>query len=237
MPNRNVNTDVWSDDKFTDDFTAEDKYFWLFLLTTRYGNLSGCFKLTYNQIARDMGYSKETAENLVYRFINYNLISYDKETKEIAIHNWYKFNWSKSPKAAASIKKYLNDIKSDYLRNMVLEIHECYMNNDRVSIGYQYPSNTNTISNTKSIPITKPKEEKKKTYGEFENVKLTDKEFKSLQERLPNTYKDYIERVSAYVAQSGKGYKSHYATILNWSRKDNQEQPKPKNEIKGITVV
>ena len=71
----------------------------------------------------------------------------------------------------------------------------------------------------------------KQIYGEFENVFLTDEEIKKLQTRLPNSYKDLIERLSAYIAQSGKRYKSHYATILNWSRRDNEtkESKKEKN--------
>ena len=36
---------------------------------------------------------------------------------------------------------------------------------------------------------------------------------------------DYIERLSEYLASKGKKYKSHYATILSWSRKDDKEKP------------
>lgn len=61
----------------------------------------------------------------------------------------------------------------------------------------------------------------KKTYGEFKNVKLTDEEFNKLETRIKN-YNEYIEKLSAYLEQKGKQYKSHYATILNWSRKDNE---------------
>lgn len=55
-------------------------------------------------------------------------------------------------------------------------------------------------------------------YGEFKNVKLTDDEYKKLKEKnlLP-----YIEKLSSYIASKGKRYKSHYATILTWSRKNN----------------
>lgn len=54
-------------------------------------------------------------------------------------------------------------------------------------------------------------------YGEFKNVKLTNDEYKKLEEKnlLP-----YIEKLSSYIASKGKKYKSHYATILTWSRKD-----------------
>jgi len=45
-----------------------------------------------------------------------------------------------------------------------------------------------------------------------------------LKSRLGIACENYIERLSNYVASSGKQYKSHYATILNWAQKD-----KPKN--------
>lgn len=72
--------------------------------------------------------------------------------------------------------------------------------------------------------------EDKKRYGEFENILLTDKEYHKLEESNLLTY---IEAVSSYIASTGKKYKSHYATILNWSRKDkkNQEQ----NKYKGLS--
>ncbi len=57
----------------------------------------------------------------------------------------------------------------------------------------------------------------KNIYGEFNNVKLTKEEYHKLEQAnlLP-----YIEKLSSYIASKGKKYKSHYATILNWSRKD-----------------
>lgn len=60
-------------------------------------------------------------------------------------------------------------------------------------------------------------------YGEFKNVKLTEEEYKKLEERnlLP-----YIEKLSSYIASKGKKYKSHYATILTWSRKETKGAPK-----------
>ena len=64
---------------------------------------------------------------------------------------------------------------------------------------------------------------KQEIYGEFGNVLLTGEEFKKLVDSLGREKtSDYIERLSSYLAQTGKRYKSHYATILNWSRADAQ---------------
>jgi len=60
----------------------------------------------------------------------------------------------------------------------------------------------------------------KKKYGEFENVLLSDDEYKKLKSRYPDMFLDYIERLSLYLESKGAKYKSHYATILNWIRRD-----------------
>lgn len=72
-------------------------------------------------------------------------------------------------------------------------------------------------------PIKKSKPVKHK-YGEYENVLLTDEELEKLKTEYSD-YQDRIERLSSYVASTGKSYKSHYATIRNWARKDAEKQP------------
>ena len=66
---------------------------------------------------------------------------------------------------------------------------------------------------------------KKHAHGFFSNVLLTDDEMQKLAVEVPN-YEDYIERLSHYIESSGKKYKSHYATILSWHRKDDAEKTK-----------
>lgn len=63
----------------------------------------------------------------------------------------------------------------------------------------------------------------KKKYGEFENVLLDGQEHGKLVDSLGDIgAAEYIERLSTYLAQTGHRYKSHYATLLNWWRKDGQ---------------
>lgn len=66
---------------------------------------------------------------------------------------------------------------------------------------------------------TKPEKPVKHKYGEYKNVLLTDEELEKLKAEYPDL-PDRIERLSSYVASTGKSYKSHYATIRNWARKD-----------------
>ena len=64
-----------------------------------------------------------------------------------------------------------------------------------------------------------PKKPVKHKYGEYNNVLLTDDELEKLKTEYSD-YKERIERLSSYVASTGKKYKSHYATIRNWPRND-----------------
>lgn len=76
----------------------------------------------------------------------------------------------------------------------------------------------------------KPKKPTKHKYGEYNNVLLTDEEL----DKLKTEYSDWdhkIENLSSYVASTGKSYKSHYATIRNWARKDTVTIKKPSSKI------
>lgn len=70
-------------------------------------------------------------------------------------------------------------------------------------------------------------------YGEFENVLLSDDEYKKLRDRYPTSFKDYIEKLSLYIASKGAKYKSHYATILNWIRRDSEKESNAAKKING----
>ena len=59
-----------------------------------------------------------------------------------------------------------------------------------------------------------------KTYGEFHNVNLSDEEYQRLKEKLKSHTNTMIEKLSRYIKSSGKYYKDHYVTILNWYEED-----------------
>lgn len=152
MPKRLIDTELWNNEQIVEEFSSDDRYFWLYLLTSPHGTICGVMKYSPAIIGRDMGLHKDTIENLAYRFENiYKLIVVDKETKELLILNWYKWNWNTSEKLMQSVFNSKETIKSEHIKNLVQErinwIGYRY-GIDRVSIGYAYPPNTNTISNT-----------------------------------------------------------------------------------------
>ena len=78
------------------------------------------------------------------------------------------------------------------------------------------------------LPVEVPTKERKETiqkkeYGEFSNVLLSDDEYKKLTAKFNDSLDDKLEELSSAIASKGYKYKSHYATLLNWSRRKQVE--------------
>ena len=61
-------------------------------------------------------------------------------------------------------------------------------------------------------------------YGEYQNVLLTDGEMETLKAEYPD-WQARINRLSEYIATTGKKYKNHLATIRSWARRDAEKKP------------
>ena len=75
------------------------------------------------------------------------------------------------------------------------------------------------------IEEDKPPKPTRHKYGAYENVLFTNEEFQKLTDEFPNDWSVRIERLSEYIASTGKKYKNHLATIRSWARKDNEQKP------------
>lgn len=254
---RTISMAFWTDSKIVDDFTPEDKYFYLYLFTNPHTNLCGCYEISIKQIVNEIGYSDDSVRTLIRGFEEiHKVIRYCKETKEILLLNWHKYNWSKSDKFLTALRREIEGIKCEVFK----QYYECLVNGeDTVSIRYPYcidTSNTNTNTNTITNTITNAytvshtdavepmgsnvdvtptvtstlRKKDKRRYGEFNNVLLTDEEYQKLQSRFPD-YKERIESLSEYISSKGKKYKSHYAAILTWARKDQKPVNKASQEL------
>lgn len=122
--------------------------------------------------------------------------------------------WAKHQRIRAKMSKYPapeNGEPADIRCHLTADDSKCQPNPIQSN-----PNQSNPIQE-KDIPIGISK----KKFGEFGNVALTDAEHEKLRELMGDRLAgEYIERLSGYLAQKGKRYKSHYATIRNWWRKD-----------------
>ena len=96
---RVVDTDFWNDSKVSDLFSAEDKYFMLYLLTNPHTTQLGIYELPISKAANELGYSKDSVKVLLDRFeTKYELIKYNEITSEIAIKNFLRHSIVKGGK-------------------------------------------------------------------------------------------------------------------------------------------
>ena len=73
-----------------------------------------------------------------------------------------------------------------------------------------------------------------KTYGEYQNIILTDEQYRALQEKLQGHTNTMIEKLSRYIKSSGKTYQDHYVTLLNWYEQDKEKLTQKKDSSKSI---
>lgn len=118
---RNVQLSFWTDNKVVDEFTPEDKYFYLYLFTNPQTNMCGCYEVSLTTMSIQTGYTKDTILRLLERFEKvHNLLVYSSKTKEICLLNWHKYNWQGGNQIPC-IKKEISRIKDDRLRNIILD--------------------------------------------------------------------------------------------------------------------
>lgn len=242
---RTVSQYFWTDTKVVDMFTPEDKYFMLYLLTNPHTTLLGCYEISIKQISDEIGYTRDSVYSLLSRFRDqYNIIDYSETDKEILVKNWYKYNWAKSPKVLAAIKKFRDMVKCDKFKTYLDEkIAERFAtgnsitdNNNSIQgertatgISIDYGYGIDMVSGGKNAPLPP-----KKAYGVYKNVLLTDEEFESFKSVYATEYEHKIDRLSVYVKQSGKNYNNHYAVLVEWAKEDETKQAGQKPQMSSF---
>ena len=111
---RQIQTNFWSNTYIQEEMTAEDKYFYLYLMTNEFTTQIGIYSITKKQMAFDLGYSIESVQALLQRFETYHkLIKYDIETREIILLKWAETNFNIGGKPVQDlIKKEISQVKN-----------------------------------------------------------------------------------------------------------------------------
>jgi DNA replication protein DnaD len=148
-----------------------------------------------------------------------------------------EFGWTRQ-----QVRTFLNHLKRDHMINQELHgkmsiitivNYEKYHGDNQMDnhpVTSRQPAHNQPITTNKN---DKNNKKEKKEYisprlGEHENVRLTKPELDKLNKRFgEDRTKDLIGRLSDYLASKGDKYKSHYATILGWARRDGDRASQP----------
>lgn len=112
---RKIHVQFWGD-VFIQSLTPEQKFFFLYLLTNERTKQCGIYETTPRQISYDTGYNVDTINKMIEFFEKSGKILFSRETNEIAIKNWDKYNGSRSPDVKSLVNKEVKSIKN---RNLI----------------------------------------------------------------------------------------------------------------------
>lgn len=116
---RNVQVNFWQDE-FILDLTPEERYFYIYLLTGTKTKQCGIYVLPKRLAELETGYSMETVEKLLNRFVAYGKILYDAETKELYILNWLHYNPILNTNVEKCVLRELKTVKNKEFIHMFL---------------------------------------------------------------------------------------------------------------------
>ena len=233
---RTISLSFWTDSKVDDNFTPEDKYFYLYLLTNPHTNICGCYEISHKQMERETGYNLDTVKRLLGRMEKeHRVIAYSEETKEVLILNWHKYNWTRSEKVLKSVRETAQYIKNSSFKEFIEKIienplqnqyqyqyqsTECRVQSTDVSIGYGYPIDTVSENKGKAKRFAPPTLEEVKAYCSERNNSVDAQRF--------------IDYYTSNGWKVGKNpMKDWKAAVRNWER-DNKPQGKPKDSSYDI---
>lgn len=242
---RIVETDFWIDSLVVDNFTTEDRLFFLYLLTNPQSRQLGIYKINSKIAGFQTGFDKDVIEKLLDRFENvYHIIKYSKETNEVAIVNYLKYAVVSGGKPVEDLLK--KDIAAVKNRELLFYVFGNVINSEssinttvkKVIIQFleehkdeAYPyinylnGNGNGNGSTCNVScdessnkkIKNSNKSKKHKYGEYNHVLLTDIEKEKLITEFGEPFmNECIKTLDEAIEMKGYKYKSHYLAIKKW---------------------
>lgn len=127
---RIVSTEFWTDKKVVEQFTPEDKLFFLYLLTNPHTTQLGIYAFIPKIAAFEIGYSKDTVLSLIERFERYGIVMFSTLSSEIAVKNYLKHSIVKGGTPVYDLLvKEANQVKDKDLLRFVLSANSDSLNN------------------------------------------------------------------------------------------------------------
>lgn len=190
---RNIHVSFWTDRKISEEFTAEERFLFLYLLTNPLTNMCGCYEIGYKAMSDDTGLTVAKVKQVVKSLMDHKVISYNETTGEVLLVNWYRYNWTDSDKIKRLIASEVETIKTKQYRDY---LNEKLNGKDTLSIGYRYP-----IKNTFSLYVSDSVTD---TVIDSNTVKDTDSGSSEDIEKPKYPYKEICDRLNEF---AGTGFR------------------------------
>ena len=202
---RNIRIAFWTDTKIVDDFTPEDKYFYLYLFTNPHTNLAGCYELSMKQASTELGYEVSAIKTLLKRFDEvHKVIKFSEQTKEVLILNWHKYNWTSSEQFRKPLEYEISQVKDSSFKQYLTNL---FNGEDTVPIPYTEGIQTSvtvtdTVSDTDTVKPKQLKAEFEQLWQMYPKKQGKDKAYGYYAKARKNgtTYEEVLEGINNYRA-------------------------------------
>lgn len=222
MKTRIIRTGIYTDETML-SMTPDVRFICVYLYTNDHIRLNNIYKIPVQLVQLETGYDISTIKIALDKLSIAKVVQHFNYLWVKLLRNDFASLDYKGEKNEVAIENYLKEIPEEVLK----ELSDTSID---TSIHSSYKSE---IINNKLKTINKKQEIKEKlVFGELNNVLLTEEEYTKLQEKLPKIELDkLIESLSLYISSKGTKYKSHYATILSWSKRNEVETKKSKVSV------
>jgi len=225
MKTRILKTGIYTDECMLQE-TPDVKFICVYLYTNSHISLTDIYKVHLRVVQLETGYDSSTLKLVMDKLQDYGIIKHkDYLWFKLLKEDFAGLKYSGSTNENA-IDKYNEEIPNEIKDYFEIDT-SMYTTMDSTYKSEIRNKELKIINNKPEIHL----------FGEFENVKLTEEEYNKLVEKLgENNTKLMIEELSTGIASKGYKYKSHYATILSWSRR-RVNKIQERNQPKQRTIV
>ena len=113
---RQVHTTFWQDPFVLDTLDFKEKYFYLYLMTNSKTTQCGIYEISEGVMRLETGLSMQDITVMLAKLEKHNKIRFNKQTKEIMLINWIKYNPVNNTNIEKCVLRELKEIKSEEFR-------------------------------------------------------------------------------------------------------------------------
>lgn len=187
--------------------------------------------------------SKPTVMNALNNLVQKGYIEKRAEKINGVIFNRYKVSWGVVKNLYWGSKNFTGGQETlpnniDIIYNTNNNSNTCINNNNScnsINTNYNnntciYPNNTQIDNINTDIKEKNCEKSKKKRYGEYQHVLLSDDEYQRLCKDYTKSVADtYIQTVDEYCELKGAKYKNYCLAVRNFIKRDNKQPIKPQH--------
>ena len=230
---RNIQMSFWTDAKILENFTAMEKYVYLYLLTNPHTSLCGCYEISFVTAATETALKKADFKKYIQSLIRKGVIAYSEETNEVLLLHWHKYNWTSSEKLRASLEKIINHVKCLEFQQYLMGLLKC---TDTVSIPYGYGTDTSVSVSVSDInnntnnnnSITNNVLDINTLKKEFEEIYLPNSKSEEIGKGVFD-YREYVEaeNVELQYMKMGSTFFSQKSWMDDWQIRSRKKSNNP----------